>query len=99
MPPYFIADAGCLQPSNNIQYGQQVNKLGGSTCCFQEDIKKGQPTKPHMFKVCYIPIAGLPSVRVSRSKDMNRETNAQHMPHAITCLDMPLGPITWCQIV
>ena len=24
--------------------------------------------------------------------------NAQHIPHALTCLDMPLSPITWCLI-
>ena len=72
--------------------------LPGLLAACKEDIKKGQPTKPHMFSVWQIPIAGLPTVRVSRTKDMSREVNTQHMSHALTALDMPLGPITWCLI-
>ena len=70
----------------------------GLLAACKEDIKKAQPTKPHMYSLCYIPIAGLFTVRVSRTKDMIREGNTQHMSHALTSLDMPLGPITWCLI-
>ena len=72
--------------------------LTGLLSACKEDIKKGQPTKPHMFSVCYIPIAWLPTVRVSRTKDRIREANTQHMSHALTSLDMPRGPISWCLI-
>ena len=72
--------------------------LTGLLAACREDIKKAQPTKPHMFSVCYIPIAGLPTVTVSRTKDMSRQANTQHMSHAHTSLDMPLRPITWCLI-
>ena len=64
----------------------------------KEGIKKGQPTKPHIFSVYYMPIVGLPTVRVSRTKDMSRKANTLHVSHALTSLDMPLGPITWCLI-
>ena len=64
----------------------------------KEDIEKGQPTEPHMFSVWYIQIARLPTVRMSRTKDMSREANTQHMSHTLTYLNMPLGPITWCLI-
>ena len=72
--------------------------LTGLLAAFKEDIKKGKPAKPHMFSVCYIPIAGLPTIRVAQTKDMSRKANRQHVSHALTSLDMPLGPITWCLI-
>ena len=34
-PGYFISDVGCLKLSNIIHNGQQVNKLGGFTCCYE----------------------------------------------------------------
>ena len=98
MPRYPTPDAGCLSLGNVIHNGQQVNKLGGLLAACKEGIKKGQFTKSHMISVSYLPIVGLPTVRVSRTKDMRRKANTQRMSHALTSLDMPLGPITWCLI-
>ena len=70
----------------------------GLLAACKEDIKKHQSTKAHMFGVWYILIAGVPTVRVSRTKDMSRKANTQQMSHALTSLDMPLGPVTWCLI-
>ena len=62
-------------------------------------IKKGQSTKLHLFSVCYIPIAGLLRLEVSRTKGTNKsKANIRQMPHALTCLDTPLSPFTWCLI-
>ena len=68
VPRYMTPSAGCLSLSNNIHNGQQVNKLGGFTCSSEQDIKKSQRTKPHLFTVCYIPTAGLPTVSVANQR-------------------------------
>ena len=48
---------------------------------------KGQPTKPHMFSVCYILITGLPTVRVSpttsTNKVQNQHTTYTSCPHML----------------
>ena len=72
--------------------------LAGLLAACKEEFKKGQPTKSHMLSVCYMTIAGLPAARVSRTKDMKREANTEHMSDALTSLDMPLGRITWCLV-
>ena len=41
MPRYFTMDARCLSLSNNIHNGQQVNRLGGFTCCSRTRHQKG----------------------------------------------------------
>ena len=41
MPRCFTPDAGCLSLSNNIHNGQQVNKLGGFTCCLRRGHHEG----------------------------------------------------------
>ena len=41
MPWYFTADTGCRSPSNNIHNGQQVNGLGGFTCCLRTRHQEG----------------------------------------------------------
>ena len=64
----------------------------------KKTLRRASPSNLIFFSVCYIPIAGLPTVRVARTKDTNRGTKTQHMSHALTSLNMPLGPITWCLI-
>ena len=62
----------------------------------KQDNKKGQPTKPHLFSVCCIPIAGLLRLENREPKARTkRKANTGHTPHALTCLDMPLSRITW----
>ena len=51
--------------------------LPGLLCAREKGIKKCQATKPHLFSVCYIPIAGLLLFRVLRTKSMNK-VQSQH---------------------
>ena len=41
MPWYFTPNAGCLSLSNDIHNGQQVNGLGGFTCCSRTRHQEG----------------------------------------------------------
>ena len=73
--------------------------MAGLLAAHGQGIKKEQPTKPHLFSVCYIPIAGLLWLEYRELMAQTKcNANTQHIPHALTCLDMPLSPITWCLI-
>ena len=70
--------------------------LAGLLAAREQDIKKGQPTKRHLFSVCCIPIAGLLRLEYREPKARTKcKANTRRNSHALTPLDMPLGPITW----
>ena len=71
--------------------------LAGLLAAREQDIKKGQPTKPHLFSVCCVPIAGVLRLEYREPKAQTKcKANTRHTSHAFTCLDMPVGPTTWC---
>ena len=41
MPGYFTPDAGCPSLSNNIHNSQQMNDVGGFTCCSRTTHQEG----------------------------------------------------------
>ena len=73
--------------------------MAGLLAAREQGIKKGQPTNRHLFSVCCIPIAGLLRFGYREPKARTKcKANTRHMPHALTCLDTALSPITWCLI-
>ena len=98
MPRYLTPSARCLKLNHNIHNGQQVNKLGGFTCCSPTRHQEGPAHQTSPVQCMLDTNCWAPAAKVSQTKVMKRETNTQHMSHALTSWEMQLGPVT-CSLI